>query len=235
MKKQNGEITIKDILNIFLPKMWFIILIAVICAASLGAVATMQKDTYTSTSLFIMTKVPMSTSESTNTGLNSGEIEAMRSMVNSSKKILSSKTFGRSVRDKLVGYENVTVDDIRSMLSISLLDEDTADFMVSTKTGDPELSKDVANIVHQLLPEEIEALPYAIKVEEIELPEVATSPDDKGVTKNAVIGFAVGVVISALLVFVYAHFDVVIRRREKIEESCSIPILGVIPRLELDD
>ena len=90
MKKQNEELTLKDILNIFLPKLWFLVLVAVVCAAVLGAMTAMKKNTYTAESTFMMVKVPVSNSEATNTGLNAAEIEAMQKMISSSSLLSSS-------------------------------------------------------------------------------------------------------------------------------------------------
>ncbi len=235
MKKQNGEISIKDILDIFIPKLWLLAIVAVIGAVAMGFITETKADTYTSTSTFMMVKVPMSNSEATNTGLNTGEITAMQHMIDSAKYILSSETFCKKVRDNLDGYEKVTVGQIRSMLTLSLLG-DTTICSVTTRTTDPELSKAVADVVHDIFPEDIQSrLPYAIKITELDPPRKPYSADDKGTLQNAVIGFAAGLLLSALVVFIWAKLDVVIRSKEKIEESLNIPILGTIPKLESDN
>ena len=235
MKKQNEELTLKDILNIFLPKLWFLVLVAVVCAAVLGVMTAMKKNTYTAESTFMMVKVPVSNSEATNTGLNAAEIEAMQKMISSSKFILESTSFCQKVRDSLVGYDGLEAAQIKSMLNVSLMEDSTC-FAISTKAGDPQLAKDVADVVHKLFPEDImQRLPYAIKISTLDYPEIPSSADGKNVTRNALIGGIAGALIAAVAVFLFAKFDVVIRTREKIEDNFSIPILGVIPRLEADD
>lgn len=234
MKKTNGEITIKELIDLFLPKLWIVAIVGVIFAGAFGIFTAMKADTYTSVSTFMMVKVPQSNSESTNTGLNTGEIEAMQSMIQSSQYILESKSFCMSVREQLAGYDDVTPEQIKSMLSVSLIDDSTC-FYIATVSSDPELSKDIADIVHKLLPADIkERLPYAIEISTLDYPEIAASADSKNVMRNAVIGFALGFLISMLAVFLFAKFDVIIRSREKIEENFDFPILGVIPRYEND-
>lgn len=235
MKKTKGEISIKEIIDLFVPKLWIIAIVGAICAAVLGVMTAMKADTYTSVSTFMMVKVPASNSEATNTGLNSGEIEAMQSMIKSSKNILESKTFCRSVRDQLVGYDNVTPEQIKSMISVSLIDDDFTNFYISTVSTDPNLSKDIADIVHKLLPADIkERLPYAIEISTLDYPELPVSPDGKSVMRNAALGLIGGVLVSMVVIFLFAKFDVVIRSREKLEENFDLPILGVIPRYEND-
>ncbi len=234
MKKTKGEISIKEIIDLFVPKLWIIAIVGIICAAVLGAATAMKTDTYTSVSTFMMVKVPQSNSEATNTGLNTGEIEAMQSMIKSSKYILESKMFCRSVREQLVGYENVTPEQIKNMISVSLIDDSTS-FYISTVSTDPNLSKDLADIVHKLLPADIkERLPYAIEISTLDYPELAKSADSKNVMRNAVLGFLVGALVTMLMIFIFVKFDVVVRSREKLEENFDFPVLGVIPRYEND-
>ena len=57
MKKQREEITIKELIDIFLPKIWIVALVAVVFAGLLGGYSMFLKDdTYTSTASFIMVK-----------------------------------------------------------------------------------------------------------------------------------------------------------------------------------
>ena len=239
MKKQNGEITIKDIFNIFLPKLWFIILVAVVSAATLGTLTSMKKDTFTSSCTFSMGKTPLENSDSSNTGINAAEIEAMRSMIESSAYILRSESFCQQVHMELVSryeeFESVTVSQIQSMLSVTLLGEATF-FSIQAKSYDPELSLAVAQIVSNKFPEAyMGRFAYAINIEGLDYPREASSPDGKNVVRNSILGFAAGALISALIVFVIVKFDVVIRNKEKIEENFHLPILGVIPRLDPDE
>ncbi len=239
MKKQNGEITIKDIFNIFLPKLWFIILIACVCAAILGTLTSMKKDSFTSSSTFSMGKTPLENSDSSNTGINAAEIEAMRNMIESSVYILRSETFCKSVHNDLVAkydeFDSVRVSDIQSMLSVTLLGEATF-FTIQAKSANPELSHAVACIVYEKFPTAyMDRFDYAINIEGLDYPGIPSSPDSKNVVRNSILGFVAGALVSALLVFIIVKFDVVIRTREKIEENLNLPILGVIPRLDPDD
>lgn len=239
MKKQNGEITIKDIVNIFLPKLWFILLVAVVCSVTLGTLTSMKKDTYTSSCTFSMGKTPLDGGTTSNTGINEAEIEAMRDMISSSAYILQSSTFCEGVLNELNTrydeYDNIKVSDIQKMLSVTLLGEATF-FSIKAKSSDPELSYAVAQIAFFNFNEAYNSrFSYAVRIDGLDPPSLPTAPDGKNVMRNAVIGFAGGALVSALLVFLIVKFDVIIRSREKIEENFSIPILGVIPRLDNDD
>ena len=53
MKKKNKEITVKDLLDIFLPKIWIILLVGVLFAGASVLYSTfVKKETYTSYTSF---------------------------------------------------------------------------------------------------------------------------------------------------------------------------------------
>jgi len=163
----------------------------------------------------------------------------MRSMIESSAYILRSETFCKLVHTDLVErydeFDSVTVSEIQSMLSVTLLGEATF-FSIHTKSSNRELSHAVACIVYEKFPDAyMDRFDYAINIEGLDYPGVPSSPDNKYVGRNAVLGFVAGALVSALIVFIIVKFDVVIRTREKIEENLNLPILGVIPRLDPDD
>lgn len=246
MKKQNEEITIKELLNIFLPKIWIIALVAIVFAALLGGYSMFIKDdTYTSTASFIMVKIPTQYNENTGstavtTGLSASEIDAMQSMIAMSEQVMETNEYLSTVKEKLVErdprYANISVSALKEMLSIKVVGEATC-FDLSAMSTDPQLSYDISDIVYHTFPAVIEDVfdSYSITIKIIDPPLKASSANGKGVFKNAVIGGFAGAVLSALLVFVISKLDVVVRSKEKIEQSFDIPIIGMIPQFENDN
>ena len=246
MKKQNEEITIKELIDIFLPKIWLIALITIVFAGALGGYSMFMKDdTYTSTASFIMVKIPTkydgnSGSTAVTTGLNASEIEAMQYMIGMAEQIMETNDYLTTVKTALVErdarYQSVSVNALKSMLSIKVVGDATC-FDLSVLSTDPQLSYDVSEVVYQTFPAVIEKYysSYSISIKLIDTPVKATSANSKGVLKNAVIGGFGGGVLALLLVFVVAKLDVIVRSKEKIEQSLDIPIIGLIPRFESDN
>ncbi len=243
MKNKKGEISIQDLVNIFLPKMWVIVAAAIIFAALLGGYTFLFVDhTYTSKSTFVMVKTPTQygTEDGNNaitTGLNSSEITAMQSMITMSEQIMKTNDFLDTVKSELVtrnpSYSSVSVKRLREMLSIEIDGEVTV-FYVSSISEDPDLAYEVADIVHDKLPEKLEEVfsSLSVKIKDIDLPRVATSPNSKGTVRNAIIGFAGGAIVSMLIIFVISMLDVYVRTKEMLEENFEFPVIGVIPHLE---
>ena len=76
---------------------------------------------------------------------------------------------------------------------------------------------------------------YSITIKIINSPKKALTANSKGVFRNAIIGGFAGALVTMLAVFVVSRLDVIIRNKEKIEQSFDIPILGLIPRFEQDN
>ncbi len=231
MKKENEDLTIRGLLEIFLPKLWLLALVSIISGVLVAGYSMFVKDdTYTSEVSFWV----YADTESIPT---SGGYIGVQSLVADYTNLLKSRTFSENVAYQLQlrdGYSDVSAADIMSSVSIKQR-EDTNFFDVTVRSKDPEFSKAVADQIDEIAPHYIsEKCDYSVNAIVIDEPLLAMSPDSKNVVRNAFIGFAVGLVVSALLVFIVSKFDITIRTREKIENSCDIPLLCVIPRRESD-
>lgn len=242
-RHDNDEITIKGLIDIFLPKLWFIVLLAVLFAGVFGFYSLFIKsDTYTSTAKFIMVKVPTKyndevTNTPQNTGINANEISAMQSLIAMSEQVMKTDDFLLDVINELVerdpAYSALTVKQLKSMLSISLDGEGTV-FDLKCISGSSRLSYDVTEVVYSTLPAVIREVfsSYAIMITDIQTPSEAEMPNSKNTTRNTVIGFLAGALLGMVAVFVVSRLDVGIRNKEKIEDNFDIPVIGVIPYLD---
>ena len=231
MNTKKDEITIKKLAEIFLPTLWIIVLTAVVCAALLGAYSMfIQKDQFSASGKFMVIKIPYDDDDSKTTGLNSNEILAMQGMIANAKEIINTRDFCQSVKDSV--ETDLTAKQLMSTMSVSLCNTDTTCYFFDVTAKDPDLAYKIADVAGELLRQKFVDMGYAIRIERIDTPVVPGEADDKNVLRNAVIGFAVGMVLSTLVIFVNSKFDVIIRSKEKLENSFDIPILGVIPKPE---
>lgn len=246
MRKQREEITIKYLVDIFLPKIWIIAAVSIVFAALLGGYSIfLKKDQYTSTASFIMVKVPTQYSNegattAVNTGLNQNEILAMQNMIGTSEQVIKTTAFAETVYEHLVErdakYSSISINQIKSMVSLDLIGDGTF-FNLSVVSTDAQLAFYIAEIIYEILPDKVEDVfdKYAINVKDIDPPVQATAPNSKNVIRNALIGLVGGMLLSMLTVLIVTKVDVVIRSKEHIENNFEIPIIGLIPRKELDD
>lgn len=246
MKKQNDEITLEGLAKIFLPKWWLILIVSVLFAGLLGGYSMfMKNDTYTSTGKYMMSKINMSDNNA-QTGLNSGEIEAMQVMISNAKEMINTNNFAIEVVKRLAAKEEPGVElseaqiasraeQVKKMMKVSLSGTDTTCYYFEVTTSTPTRAQAIADIAGQLLVEEYkDKTVYAIEIARIDDPVLPDKPDSKNEIRNAVIGFAGGFLLSLVAIFVFSKFDTVVRTKEALEDNFDLPILGVVPRIEAD-
>ena len=235
MRKENEEITLQTLWDMYLPRLWIVALVAVIGAILMGSYTLfIKKDTYTTT-------VEFSTrAEEGNT--NTTDLNYAQSMVATFREYIQFVGFRSHVLDKLYAledngvkrYDNEDVDvkDLLNMVSISQRGN-TSLFVVTVVAEDLQLSQDIAKIIEVELPIKLkDDLKHAAEVASyLDVPE---EPDGKGTILNTVIGFAVGLVLSLVAIFFFVHLDTTIRSKKKLEESFDLPVIGVIPGISAE-
>lgn len=232
MVKKNKETTLRDILDILLPKIWVMLLVGVLLAAMIiGYSVIFKKDTYTSSSLVYVFNDKSSPTAS--------DLQAAEEMVNVYKIVITGGRFLLKIcqDEDLASYE-LTPAEVERMLTISQVD-DTGVFKISVTSTNRDLANTVATVITDGIAEHIQGeygiIKNALQSSVIEDSELATNANSKNIVRNAIIAFLAGFLVAALAVWIHSAFDVVIRSTKKIEDSLDIPVLGVIPRHEINN
>lgn len=246
MKKK--EVTIKDLAEILVPKLWLIIIVSILASAFAFTYSHFFKDdTYTSTSVLYVN----STSGENDNMTTGDNIMVASYMLDNYKEIIKRDNFLNMVVNDLADdngpyaeykdlTEGLTASQISKMISISHI-EDTQVFSLSITSSDPKLSSVVLNAVHNNAVTNMEKIVPSAKIFAISSVQHPLQPEEeksatqnsKHEVRNAVLSFMVAAVLSVVFVWVYSFFDVVIRDRKKLFDNIDVPILGVIPRHEI--
>ena len=238
MNKQTEEITIKELIDIFLPKIWLLAIVAIIFAAAAGVYSLAQPNTYTSQAKYVINKTNLNDSN-LSTGLNTSEVDAIGVMINNLEELIATTDFANKVIDKIkednLWQGELNVKQIINMIQINRVSDDTTCYYLSVTSEDPQLSKAVADVAGDISVSEYEVThKYAIFISRIDHAETPASRDSKHVVRNAFIGGVIGGVLAMLVVFVVAKLDVVVRSKEKLEQAYDIPVIGSIPSFDND-
>ena len=226
MKKSNEERTFKDILLIVLPKLWIIIVAAIVCGALLGVYSLTKPDTYTATST-IDVKKDSDTISIADVELANSVILKIGEKVKSDDFLI---TIISNIRDTYGqdAYPELSPSYIRSVVSYVPLDK--GQFRIRVTTTDKTLSLYIARAFENLLPAEFSVYSSnalkAVPFNSAKLPKVA---NDKGTFKNVVVGFAGGAAVSAAAIWVLYIIDFKVRSKKKLEDNFAYPVLGNIP------
>ena len=241
MRKRNEEFSLKELINIFMPRLWLILIVALVCGSVMAVYSAIIKDdTYTSTTRIHVTK-------EMDSGYNYAvsDVDFANSYLETYKMVLTIPDFLQQVLGyfndnhsqyelyegeyEARGWDKLGPDAIRGYITC---DTQQDILTVSVTTDDPILSRAIADsIAHVFTQGDILAYPEdVVKVKILQIAKSPTSPNSRNVLLNTVIGVIIGAVASMAFIFVLNMFDVVIHDKKKIEDTFDIPILGVIPR-----
>lgn len=221
-QKNEFEINIQRILQVVLRKSWLVAIVAVVSAVVmfLGTLY-MVTPLYESSAMFYVNNTKLSVG-----GLSIGDVTASKELVNSYIAILKT----RKSLNQVIDYAELDRDysDLKDMITASAVN-DTEIFRVTVTSPDPKEAELIANAIADLLPNQIQGIVEGSSAKVVDRAVVAASPSSPNYTKNAVMGFALGLALSVAVIVLLDIFDITIRSEEDISRSTSKPILASVP------
>ncbi len=231
MKKNNGEITLKDVFSIFIPKLWLIAIAAIVCSLGLGLRTEFTTpDTYTASAVFHINKTgPMN---------QFNVVLAEEAIAVNSYTVKSTEFLTEVVSDVVYNPEfanTVTPSYVASAMSYKPIGNGL--LRVSVTTTDPGITYAIATSLRVRIPLAFTNYEPEGTFAPIILQDIPSNADQIGVNpkstvRDAVIGFVIGAAISAVGVFVYSLLDSKVRTKKKITDSFDLQVLAEIPRLK---
>lgn len=217
-----------DLLQLFkvLKKSWKLIVISTLSVAILASVYTfffIPKKYASESTVFLTPKVNESGY------VEQSSISSNSSLINTYISIIK----GDSILSEVVEAigNDLTVNYVKSTLSVTN-DSNTQIIRIKSTTTDPQLSKDIVEtIVNQFSSEMLQKLNVQ-NISVIDFAQVNETPVSPSKVKNAVLGAAVGFVLSCGYIFLTFIFDKRLRNKSEAENYLGIPVLAEIPWYE---
>ena len=224
------EIDLKRLLDALMDKAWLIAIVSVLCAV-LAFVGTFFLITpqYQSAAMFYVNNSDISVGSAT-LSLEASDISASRGLVDTYIVILKTRETLLDVID-YAGLD-LTYEQINGMVAAEAVDE-TEVFRVTITNPDPNQAEQIANAIAYILPKRIATIIEGTSAKVVDAAVVASSPSSPSYTRNTMLGFLIGAVLSAALVVLKELMDVTIRNEEDITSSCVHPVLASIPDMEV--
>lgn len=223
-KNQGVEIDLQRLFGALLEKIWIIIAVTVLGAVLAGVISL----------CFITPKYQASAKfYVNNSDISVGDFQISNSDLVTSRGLVDSYIVILKTRESLVDvidYAGVdrTVGQVRSMISAGAVDE-TEIFEVVVTSPDPEEAERIANAIAYILPKRIKDIIEGTSTKVVEHAIVPASPSSPNHTTNILIGFLLGLLLSAGVIVIRQIFDVTIRSEEDIASTCQHPILAAVP------
>jgi capsular polysaccharide biosynthesis protein len=228
VEHEAGVIDLAFLFKIFLKRAIIIIAVALIVAfGSFGYTKLFVQPQYSSSTMLYVNN----RANSSNSQVSASELSAAQSLVDTYVVILSNKTTMEMVKEK-AGIEDSWQYILGSVKAEPV--EGTEVFEVTVTTNDAVKSQKIAQAITEVLPDRIIEATNAGRISVVDKPTegVKVSPN---VTKNTLLGFIAGFVLSYALFVVTALIDDTIRDADYLTHTYDKPLLAQIPGLTFDD
>ena len=228
-KNDELEIDVQRLMGALLNKAWLIGLVAVVCAVvTLLGTLFFVTPKYQATAMFYVNNNSLSLGDAS-FSISSGDISASRGLVKSYIVILNT----RESLNAVIDYADVdlTYGQLRGMISAQAVDS-TEIFEVVVTSTDPKEAQEIADAIAYVLPKRISSIVEGTSAKVVDSAVRPAKPSSPNYTTNTLLGFAMGLLLSAALVLLREFLDITIRTEDDISRSCTYPILASVPDME---
>ena len=219
------ELSLMELLLIFKRRFLLIVMTAVICGGAAYAVSHyLLTPTYTAAASMYVYNTSRETDQ-----ITSFDITASQALVNTYIVVIKSDT----VLDQVISRLNLLMkpEDIRKIMKAGSID-DTEAFDIRITHSDPLTAQRIVNTIVEVAPKEIIRVIQAGGAEVIDYAKIPEAPSSPNSILNAIVGAAVGLLLSFGISVAHDVFDTKIHSEEDLKQLCSIAVLGSVPVLE---
>ena len=159
------------------------------------------------------------------------DIQTSQKLVTTYSEIMKSEVILDTVIDNL--HLDMSAKDLNGIMTVGSK-SDTEIIDVSVTNTDPKLSAEITNEIVNVF---VEKIYHIMNVENVTVLNAAKVPEEKSGpsnVKNGLMGGAVGVVISGLIVIYKTLTDTKVKTVEEVKAIFDYPIIGNIPITDLD-
>ena len=228
------EMDIQTIFAILLRKIKWIILFAVVGGLLFGLYAHFRiPETYMSEcEMYISNYRDITTTKSE--GMSSASLNASQTLVNEYIVVIKNDMMLSKVSDWLKENRGIALStgQLRSVLSLSEVNE-TAMLRVAAVTTDPQQSKAICEAVMEVAPDELTDIMPLSTIRPMAPPKTGYRVGPN-VTRNAIIGAVIGLLVTCVLVIVLYMLDDTVKGERDLKRRMDIVVLGEVPSFQND-
>ena len=221
------DIDLGRIFRSVLDRSWLVAIVAVLCAL-IVFVGTFFFVTpkYEAAAMFYVNNNSLSVADAS-FSISSGDLSTSRNLVKSYLVILNTRETLDSVLD-YAGVDQLTYMQLGKMLTAGAVNE-TEIFQVVVTSTDPGEAEKLANAIAYILPKRIDTIIDGTSAKIVSSAVRPSRPSSPSFTKNTLIGFLAGLLLSVGAIALKEVFDITIRGEEDIARISKLPILAAVP------
>lgn len=220
------EFDVKRIGRMILKNVWKIAIVAVLCGSiALFVSYRFLTPLYRSTaSFYVANKLQF---YGVDTNISSGDLSTSSDLVHSYIELLKTPRYLEAAIQHS-GLEGLTPERLSGMVSTTIAKE-TGFFKVSVSSPNRQdavkITESIAYVVETQICETLRG--SSVKV--IDYPTLASAPYSPNHTKNTMLGVAVGLLASTILIILIELFNAKIKSEEDLKHCSRYPTLAIVP------
>ena len=227
----NEEYYTIDVLNILkfvLQRFWVIVVSGILAAAlAFGISAFVIAPQYSSSIMLYVNNSSFSLGN-TNFSISSSEITAAQNLVKTYGEILNSRT----TLERVIEKSGVEYDYKQLAEMIDAAPSNGTEIMRVTVTAEnPYEASKIANCIAEVLPIRISEIVDGASMEVVDSAIPNLEKISPSITKYTAVGLILGVLISFLVLAIFAMMDNTIHDEEYVLKTYNYPILAKVPNL----
>lgn len=222
------EIDLLRLVRALWKKAWVIVLVAATFGtAMLTYTGFFVKPLYKAEALMYVNSSDISVGGA-KVSISQGELTAAQSLIKTYTVILNTRSTLNEVIEKSgVDY---TYEQLKEMISAQSVNS-TEVFSITVTSPSPNEAELLANTIAGVLPERIASIVEGSSARIVDYAVVPVEKDSPNMMKNAVIGIALGLLLSCGVIIVMELMDDKIHDTDYLLQTYDIPVLAVIPDL----
>lgn len=221
-------VDVLHILKFIIQKIWVVILSGVLAAAIGFCVSAFLITPKYSSSIMLYVNNSSFSLGNTSFSISSSEITAAQSLVKTYGEILNNRT----TLERVIEKSNVEYD--YKELSKKILSEpsnNTEIMRVTVTTNNPYESSKIANCIAEVLPVRISEIVDGASMAVVDSAVPNLKKISPSITQYTAVGLILGVLVSVIVLIVFALLDNTIHDEEYIINNYKYPILAKVPNL----
>jgi len=209
-------------------RFWVLVVSGILAAAiGFGISAFLITPKYSSSIMLYVNNSSFSLGN-TSFSISSSEITAAQSLVKTYGEILNNRTtLERVIERAKVPYD---YKELSEMIQASPSNETEIMRVTVTSTDADEAAK-IANCIAEILPVRISEIVDGASMEVVDSAIPNREKDSPSITRYTAIGLILGVLLSALVLAIFAMLDNTIHDEEYVLRTYNYPILAKVPNL----
>lgn len=224
------EIDLKELFEVFWSKKIFIIITTLIFTAA-GAIYSkvLKEPKYTATATMVLAQ----TSNNDSATITSTDLSINDKLIATYKDLAKSSTVVRTIMNNL-NITDMTEGALKSEINVTAK-TGTQMLNVSVTDVDAYKATRITNELTTVFAEKVKELYKMDNINVVDKAEVPTSPSNIHHSKTVLLCFAIGLILSMVIVFVTNMLDNTIRTASDIEKALKLPVLAELPQLDFNN